>query len=115
MIAGAVLISLAVAPASEQASWKRATERECARYGMDPKSVAAVVQGEEAFADVKLKRHWWEALIVCGALGLFAWLALGATHQAVAINVPWMVVLVAASVIFLVVSGVVLWRRTRFS
>ncbi len=32
MILGAIAISLAEAPLSEQASWKKAMERECRRY-----------------------------------------------------------------------------------
>ena len=35
MIAGAISISFAEAPASEQASWNRATQRECARADAD--------------------------------------------------------------------------------
>ena len=76
MVAGAVAISFAEAPAAEQASWKRAMQRECARYGMDESSVAAALRGEESFAKVKPKRHWWEALVVLVALGIFVWLGL---------------------------------------
>jgi drug/metabolite transporter (DMT)-like permease len=115
MIAGAVAISFAEAPASEQASWKKAMERECARYHMDPSGVAAVLQGEEAFADAKLRRHWWEAIIVLSAIGVFVWLGLGATRQDLIVNLPWMIFLAAASIVFLVVCGIILWRRTRFS
>jgi drug/metabolite transporter (DMT)-like permease len=114
MIAGAIAISFAEAPASEQASWRRATQRECARYGMDESSVAAAVRGEEAFAASKLKRRWWESLIVLAAAGIFVWLALGATRQELALSVPWMCVLVVASVLMLVICGTALWRRTRF-
>ncbi len=115
MIAGAVSISFAEAPASEQASWKRAMERECTRYNMDPSSVAAVLRGEEPFVQAKLKRHWWEALVVLGAIGIFVWLGLDAAHQEMAFSVPWMTVLAGLSFVFLVVCGMVLWRRTRFS
>lgn len=115
MIAGAVSISFAEAPASEQASWKRAMERECARYQMDSASVAAVLRGEEAAARTKLKRHWWEALVVVAAIGIFIWLGLDATRHEMAINLPWLAILTALSLVFLVVSGIVLWRRTRFS
>jgi len=115
MIAGAVSISFAEAPPSEQASWKRAMERECTRYHLDPSSVAAVLRGEEAFVDAKLKRHWWEALVVLAAIGIFVWLALDATRQELAVSLPWMSVLAGLSLVFLVVCGMVLWRRTRFS
>jgi drug/metabolite transporter (DMT)-like permease len=115
MIAGAVSISFAEAPPSEQASWKRAMERECARYNMNPSSVAAVLRGEEAFVEAKLKRHWWEALIVLAAIGVFVWLGLNAKPQEIAFNVPWMTVLAGLSLLCLLVCGIVLWRRTRFS
>jgi drug/metabolite transporter (DMT)-like permease len=115
MIAGAVSISFAEAPAAEQLAWKRAMERECTRYNMDPARVAAVLQGEDAFANAKLKRHWWEALVVLAAAGIFVWLALDATRQEIAVSLPWMTILGATSLVFLVVCGGALWRRTRFS
>ncbi len=115
MIAGAVSISFAEAPASEQASWKRAMERECARYHMDPANVAAVLRGEEPFKAAGLRRRWWEALVVGAALGLFIWLALGATRPDLAANLTWMTILTVVSLVILAVSATVLWRRTRFS
>ncbi len=115
MIAGAVSISFAEAPASEQLSWKRAMDRECARYNMDPVTVAAALRGEEAYTSAGLKRHWWEALVVVAAIGIFIWLGFDAKHQEIAANVPWMIALSAASLVFLVVCGLVLYRRTRFS
>jgi drug/metabolite transporter (DMT)-like permease len=115
MIAGAIAISFAEAPASEQASWKRAMQRECARYRLDESSVAAALRGEEALASARPKRHWWEAIVVLGAIGIFVWLGLGAARQELAINLPWMIVLIVASLLALVVCGVALWRRTRFS
>ena len=114
MIAGAVLISYAQAPASEQASWARAMERECTRYGMDPNSVAASVRGEAAVTDKKFKRNWWEGLIVCAALGCFVWLGLSATRQTVAVSLPWMLVLSTMALVILLWCGIALWRRTRF-
>ena len=115
MVAGAVAISFAEAPAAEQASWKWAMQRECARYGMDESSVAAALRGEESFAKVKPKRHWWEALVVLVALGIFVWLGLDAARQQIAFSLPWMILLAIASLVALVVCGVALWRRTRFS
>jgi cytochrome bd-type quinol oxidase subunit 2 len=82
---------------------------------MDPASVAAVLRGEEAFGNAKLKRHWWEAIIVLAAIGIFIWLGLGATRQEIVVNLPWMTVLTAISMVCLVACGTVLWRRTRFS
>src|SRR5690242_19508077 len=45
MIAGAVAISMAEAPESEQLSWRTAMERECSRYGLDRDRVAQSVAG----------------------------------------------------------------------
>ena len=49
------------------------------------------------------------------AVSVFVWLAWGAQRQPIAINVPWMIVLSVASLVFLVVCGFLLWKRTRFS
>jgi drug/metabolite transporter (DMT)-like permease len=115
MIAGAMAISFAEAPASEQASWKLAMKRECARYRLDEESVAAAVRGEEGYTKGKPKRHWWELIVVLAAIGIFVKLGLDATRQEISLNLPWMAILVSFSLAFLVVCGIVLWRRTRFS
>ena len=116
MIAGAVAISFAEAPESEQASWRKAMNRECGRYGLDPERVAAILQGDDPLArETTAGRRWWELLIVAGALAIFVWLASGAERQPIAVNLPWMAVLSVASLVFLVVCGFLLWKRTRFS
>ena len=115
MVAGAVAISFAEAPAAEQASWKRAMERECARYQMDESSVAAVLKGEETPPGAKPARRWWEAIVVLAAIGVFIRLALDVTRQQMAFSLPWMAVLAVVSLGFLGVCGWTLWRRTRFS
>ena len=115
MVVGAVSISLAEATASEQASWQRAVERECARYQLDRSQVAAVLRGEEAFASRTIKRSWWEAIVVCAAIGLFVWLAFGVTRQQIAIHTTWLTILAVLSLGFLAVGAAMLWHRTRFS
>ena len=114
MILGALAISFAEAPADEKASWTRAMQRECRRYNMDEASVAAAVRGEQSGTGVKTKRHWWEAVVLLGAVGIFVILATGAARQELSLNLPWMSVLVLLSLAILVISGVALWRRTRF-
>jgi drug/metabolite transporter (DMT)-like permease len=114
MVGGALAISFAEAPASEQASWKRAMQRECARYHMNETSIAAALRGEEVSVSTKPKHRWWEAIIVLAAIGAFIWLGLGAARQEITVNVPWMIVLAMASLAFLLAAGTVLWRRTRF-
>jgi membrane protein YdbS with pleckstrin-like domain len=53
--------------------------------------------------------------VVLAALGVFGWLAYGATLQPISVSLPWMIVLVLATLVSLGVSGTLLWRRTRFS
>jgi len=115
MIAGAVSISFAEAPPSEKDEWKRAMKRECTRYEMDLASVTSAVEGEDALVERGHQRHWWEALVVLGAIGVFVWLGLDAKPQEIATNAPWMIALSAVSLILLVFCGVALYRRTRFS
>jgi len=115
MILGAGAICTAKASDSEQNSWRAAMERECARYGMNSARVASSLQGEDPLAREKPARRWWEVLIVAAALALFVWLAMGATHQAIEVNLFWMGILLVLTFVCLIVCGVALWRRTRFS
>jgi drug/metabolite transporter (DMT)-like permease len=115
MIAGAGAICTAKASESEQSSWKIAVERECTRYGLDLERVTSSLLGEDPLADDKPVRHWWEFLIMAGAVAIFVWLAVGAKHQAVAVDLPWMAVLLIATIVCLVACGLLLWKRTRFS
>ena len=115
MIAGAIAISFAEAPQSEQASWRKAMQRECDRYGLNPDRVAAAVRGDDPLAGEKTGRRWWELLIVLAAIAIFMWLGSAAAKQPIAVNLPWTAVLIGASLAFLGVCGVLLWKRTRFS
>lgn len=115
MILGAAAIGTAEAPESEQASWRKAMDRECSRYGMDPKRVAAIMQGSDPLAQETPARRWWEGLVVVVALGIFVWLASFATAPPIHFDLPWTVALAAATLVFLGVGATMLWRRTRFS
>ena len=116
MIAGAVAISFAEAPESEQESWRNAMDRECTRYGLDRARVAATVEGGDPLSEGgPRRRHWWEAVVGAGALALFVWLAMEAEKQAIAVSVPWMAVLIVASLVLLIACGTLLWKRTKFS
>jgi drug/metabolite transporter (DMT)-like permease len=114
MIAGAIAISLAEAPAAEQRQWQAAMERECLRYGLDRERVAAAMSGIESTSAAHGSRRWWEILIVAGAVAIFIWLGLHAERQAIALDLPWLLVLAAASLVLLVFGGLLLWKRTRF-
>ena len=115
MILGAGAICTAKTSEDEQGSWDEAVRRECARYGMDPARVASSLAGEDPLARDRPRRHWWELVIAALAVGIFVWLAIGAEHQALAVNLPWMMVLLVATFVCLVVCGWMLWKRTRFS
>ena len=115
MIAGALAISFAEAPAGEQASWHKAMERECDRYGLNSERVAAALKGEDDDSRGQSGRRWWEWLVGAAAIALFVWLGLGAQRQAIPVNLLWMALLIGATLAFLLICGLILWRRTRFS
>jgi hypothetical protein len=115
MIAGAVAISTAAPPASEQASWRAAMSRECARYHLDPASVEAAGKGDDPLSSKVLGRRWWDIPIVATAVGVFIWLARGTSRPPMAMNSAWVVLLTIAMLAFLFVCGRLLWKLTRFS
>lgn len=115
MIAGAVSISMAAPPPSELENWNAAMRRECERYELDAEGVAAVVAGDDPLADSAHPRRWWEVVIMLAAVGIFVWLAVGTRAQHIYVNIPWMLVLMAGTIVPLVIVGTMLWRRTRFS
>jgi drug/metabolite transporter (DMT)-like permease len=115
MIAGATSISFAEAPESEKASWRKAVQRECTRYGLEPNRVAATLEGEDMVVVERGGRRWWEYVILLAAVGAFVYFGSFAERPPIAMNVGWMAVLIVASLGFLVAGGVLLWKRTRFS
>lgn len=115
MIGGAVAISFAEVPESEHTSWRAAMDRECVRYGLDSDRVADAVQGGDPVAAGRPARRWWEFLVLGVALAIFVWLGIGADQRPIAANLVWMGLLSGATLVFLVVCGLLLWKRTRFS
>ena len=115
MIGGATAISFAEAPESEQVAWRKAMNRECSRYGLDPGRVAAILRGDDPLAREAPPRRWWESLVPVAAVGVFLWLASGAERQPLAVSPPWIALLTLATVACLVLCGALLWKRTRFS
>jgi len=115
MIAGAIAISTAAPQGVELENWKIAMDRECDRYGLDHAVVTAVSRGDDPLADIQHRRRWWEIAIMCTAVGVFVWLAIGTRPQHIFVNMPWLVTLSLATIVPLGVCGTLLWRRTRFS
>ncbi|HTS60404.1 MAG TPA: EamA family transporter [Candidatus Acidoferrales bacterium] len=115
MIVGAAAIGFAEAQGDERRSWEEAVQRECDRYGLDPGQLASTLEGKDPLSSLKPKRHWWEAVVVLAAIGAFIALASSATRPNIPAHTGWMLVLGGASLVMLVVCGVFLGRRTRFS
>ncbi len=115
MIAGAVAISMADPPPSELENWTAAMNRECDRYNMNKKEVAAVTAGEDPVSERNQPRRWWEVLIMFVAAGAFVWLALGTRAQVISFSLPWAIILAVVTVVPLATCAGLLWRRTRFS
>jgi hypothetical protein len=115
MIAGAAAICSAEAPESERGARREAMERESERYGLELERLEASMRGEDSLAGQKPRRHWWEALVGVAAVGIFVWLATFAKPAPIAVNLPWLAILSVATLVLLVVCGLLLWRRTRFS
>ncbi len=115
MIAGAVAISTAVAPAGEQASRRVAMARECDRYGLSLERLEASQAGKDPLALETRARRWWDALIVAAALGVFVSLALWAERPPLAMDFLWCTTLTAAMLVLLLACGWMLWKRTNFS
>ena len=113
MIAGAVAIALAAPPQSELTFWRRAVQRECDRYGLDPKKVEASLNAEDEAPSGGRSR--WELLLPIASLGIFVWMASGTSYAPLPFSLFWMVLLLIATLLFLAAGGFWLWRRTRFS
>jgi drug/metabolite transporter (DMT)-like permease len=115
MILGAAAISSAAAPEGEQIATQKAIARECERYGLSFDSAAASQRGEDVVADEAPAHRWWDRLIVAAAVGIFVWFGRLAHVPAIHMNKPWMVLLVGLMFLFLLGSGWLLWKKTRFS
>jgi len=112
MIAGAVAISLAEAPASEQEEWRASQRREEERYQLNAEPSMTSTPGEAA--ERRTGRRWWDIPIVAAAVGIFLFLARGAHRPPLVINLFWTSLLAFAMLGFLFTCGWVLWKRTRF-
>lgn len=115
MVLGAVAIASAVAPEAEQSSVREAIARECDRYGLDLERLETAQQGKGSLGDGRAERRWWDILIVVAAVGIFVWLAIGVRRPPIQVDVSFVAAMVGAMLLILVVCGLMLWRRTKFS
>jgi drug/metabolite transporter (DMT)-like permease len=114
MVAGAMSIALAVASAKEQTSTNEIVLRECNRYGLDYNKAILAQAGDE-FGDRTERRRWWDYAIVLAATGIFIALGVHARIPPIAMNMRWVAVLGVVMVISILIGGISLQRRTRFS
>jgi glucose uptake protein GlcU len=114
MIFGALAISTAVASAKEQSSTNEAVLRECNRYGLDYHRTVMAQAGVEIGGEDE-RRRWWDYAIVLIATGSFIALGVRAIVPPLAMNLKWVAVMAILLAVSLVVGGLSLWRRTRFS
>ncbi|HTZ90286.1 MAG TPA: EamA family transporter [Alloacidobacterium sp.] len=115
MIAGAVFISSAAAPAREQASGRDAISRECEKYGLRFEDCVAAQLGAIHGEREKIRRPWWDIVIVAVAVTIFLWLGLQAQVPPLAMNFFWTGALCIVLGFAAIGCGWLLWKRTRFS
>ncbi len=115
MILGAAFIGTAAAPASERTSWSDAVDRECNRYGLDNAHVVSMLKGDDPGATKSNPHRWWEWLFPICSLTVMAWLATLLQKPKVELNFVWIAVLLTITGCSLFLSGMLLWKRTRFS
>jgi glucose uptake protein GlcU len=114
MILGALAISTAVASAKEHTSRNEAVLRECVRYGLDFRQTIMAQAGDE-FSGMGERRRWWDYCIVLTATGVFVVLGLRAVVPPLTMNFMWVGILVLILFVSLLIGGLSLWRRTKFS
>lgn len=114
MAAGAVAIALSSATAKEHERWHEAAEREGRRYGIESSYVQAGLEGRQG-VEGKHSRTRIDWLLVLTATCIFAVFASMARVPQIALNWNAVAVLSLAMLVFLVASGIALWKITRFN
>lgn len=115
MMLGVVAISRSEAGLAEHAAAREAMDRECDRYGLDRREIAATLEGKDPLEGRAPRRRPWELALAAAAVAIFVWLGFGTQRQDLPIHAGWLVGLSAAALAVLVAGGVLLWKRTRFS
>lgn len=114
MAIGAGVIALSSVSRAEYSRWQNAAEREAGRYGVDPEYTRARLAGE-AGKGASSRRTWVDWVVVGLATATIVGFALLARAPELAIQSPWAVLLVSATLGMLALTGVRLWRTTRFN
>ena len=112
MALGAGAVALSSATEKEHDSWKNAAQRESQRYNVDEDYVFARMAGQ---ANSPTKRSWLDWLLAGVSTALIVAFALMAEVPKANPNWSAMAALLVAMFVLLAISGVALWRATRFS
>jgi hypothetical protein len=120
MAAGAGAIALSSITGKEHARWKQAADRESQRYRLDAEYVQAALSGNEANNPSGLpapmsRRTWLDYVLVIAVTTIFITLAVLARAPNMALDWPALAALAAAMLVFLLASGLALWKTTRFN
>jgi drug/metabolite transporter (DMT)-like permease len=115
MMTGVAAIAFSSATGAEQVQWAAATQRECQRYGMDSRFVAARMQGEDVSAETRGRRRAIDWVVVGVATGVFVYFATLAHAPSLPFNGVIAALLSGTIFILLIVCGFTLWRTTRFN
>lgn len=115
MMIGVVAISRSEASQQEHHAGEAAMERECQRYGLNRAEIAATLEGRDPLEARAPGRRPWELVLAAVAVAVFVWLGFGTQRQDLPIHWGWLAALSSAALAVLLVGGVLLWKRTRFS
>jgi drug/metabolite transporter (DMT)-like permease len=114
MICGAGAIAFSSATGDEQKRWREAAQREGQRYGVSADYVEARLEGRQAETEARPRRRAIDWLLVAIATTILA--AFAAIARIPTLSLHWgpALLLSIASLLLLFVSGMSLWRTTRF-
>ncbi len=114
MAAGAAAIALSTAGRGERRRWREAAERESRRYGVDPEWTLARMEGEPEPGSRRHRRSLLDVVLVLIASAVFVATGLQARTPSLPLHPLPALLLLAAMAGLLLVTGLALWRATRF-
>lgn len=114
MMLGVGAIAFSSATGQEQTRWKDAAIRESDRYGVAADFVEARMDGRQLLGESKSSRSVLDWLLVALATSAFVFFAAMARVPEMSLHWAPAALLTAVLFLLLVISGLALWRTTRF-
>jgi len=115
MMLGVGAIAFSSATGQEQTRWKEAAIRESDRYSVPADFVEARMDGRQLAGELKPSRSVLDWLLVVAATSVFVIFAVMARVPPMSLHWAPAALLTAVLVLFLIISGLALWRTTRFN